>query len=115
MSPSTTALAYLADAALFVSIGYGCGWLFGGDAMKAKMQSAIGAAEATAKELRVMALNLASVIDAMKMQGELPPDDICCCGDSMENHAAAWDCGHTAKSMRAYSLECSRESKKGKA
>ncbi len=46
--------------------GWLCGWLFGGDAMRLKMQSSIRAAEATSTELRKMALNLSSVIDDMK-------------------------------------------------
>lgn len=34
----------------------------------------------------------------------LPPDDVCCCGDSMEGHPKAFDCGHTPVSMRAHAL-----------
>lgn len=30
------------------------------------------------------------------------PDDVCCCGDSMENHESAISCGHSPVSMRDY-------------
>lgn len=32
------------------------------------------------------------------------PDDVCCCGDSMENHDSPINCGHSPVSMRDYYL-----------
>jgi hypothetical protein len=47
---------------------------------------------------------------------ELPPDDVCCCGDMMENHLNAFDAGHTPVSQLDYYLyTTATEAGKGKA
>lgn len=40
---------------------------------------------------------------------ELPPDDVCCCGDSMKGHANPMECGHMPVSQRAHYLWLSQE------
>ena len=45
------------------------------------------------------------VCEECERNENVPPDDVCCCGDAMENRESPLTCGHSAVSMRSYYLE----------